>query len=559
MKLFKKDNLFIPLIETPQAPKPHGKWIGLVGAGIFLTLVIGSIFFVNGSLIPTEDDTEYQTSKEILLPMVNVSTLNPLASKDEDTYYISKLIYDSLFTMDKTLTPTPQLVDSYKINRDSKSITLTLKEGVKWHDGKTLKAVDVAYTIAAFQAAGAKSLYNNDIETIDRTTVISTYKVQIFFADGNNMGLDLLTFPILPKHQFDSVYTAIKKTSGFKPIGTGTYKYKKYDSTTKLVLSAFKDYYGDLATNKITFQVLPNKKSFFNLLKASNLSLIVSKSGDRAAEFSGEDVTIDDFPSNQEEYIGFNFSQEDLSNSSVRKAIAYSLNPQEVIDECYYGSGVTNENIYFPGYLGVDPLKDQYSSNEPAAADLLKQAGYKDTNGDNYLENPGGDLVTLRILVNSNNHSRVLAAKMVNKSLKEIGIRSTITKVAWDTYLSDLKSGNFDLYLGGMKLSTAMDFRDWLSGGGTYNYIGYNNSKLDNLLDNIRSGETPEQMKETYGNIREILHDDLPYFCLLYKTTGAISSPALIGDVQATFDDYYKGCETWYCQYEVTEDTTSDE
>ena len=81
-----------------------------------------------------------------------------------------------------------------------------------------------------------------------------------------------------------------------------------------------------------------------------------------------------------------------MSKSSVRKAIAYSLNPQQIIDECYYGSGVTNENIYFPGYLGVEPLKDQYSFDESAATDLLKQSGYKDTNGDNYVENPDGDL-----------------------------------------------------------------------------------------------------------------------------------------------------------------------
>jgi peptide/nickel transport system substrate-binding protein len=75
---------------------------------------------------------------------------------------------------------------------------------------------------------------------------------------------------------------------------------------------------------------------------------------------------------------------------------------------------------------------------------------------------------------------------------------------------------------------------------------------LEELLNQMRSGLSPEEMKETYVEIREVLQNDLPYFCLLYKTTGAIQSPALVGEVMPTFDDYYRGCENWYCRYEVT-------
>jgi peptide/nickel transport system substrate-binding protein len=65
-------------------------------------------------------------------------------------------------------------------------------------------------------------------------------------------------------------------------------------------------------------------------------------------------------------------------------------------------------------------------------------------------------------------------------------------------------------------------------------------------------------MRETYLEIRTVLHDDLPYFCLMYKTYGAIKSPALVGDVTPTFDHYFRDSSEWYCRYEVTNQTTEE-
>ena len=558
MKLFKKENLYIRTTQEVERSTPKRKWLPYVGAGIFVAIVIISMFFVDGTLLPKSDDTEYKTSQEVLLPMVSVSSINPLISKDEDTYYISKLLYEGLFTMDETMTPIPQLVDKYSINHKNNSITMTLRQGIVWHDGKNFTSADVKYSIEAYQAAGSRSLYATNIQKIKKVKTNGSASVVVYFNSATDMGLDLLTFPILPKHQFSHISDAIAKVKGFKPIGTGPYKYKSFDPTTHLTLVANTQFSGDIAKNTLVFQVLPNKVNFFNLLKASNLSLIISKSATRESEISGEDVTEQDFPSNEVEYLGYNLSQADLAKKSVRIAIAEALNPQEIIEESYYGSGVVNSDIYFPGYLGAEPIKDAYGYDTAVSDDYLTKAGYKDKNGDGYLENPACEPVTLRILVNANNGSRVLAAKEISASLKDIGLKSTVDKVDWNTYLAQLKSGDFDIYLGGMKLAKEMDLRSLLSTNGTNNYLGYGNGKLDDLLDQMRSGLTPAELNKTFDEIRNILHDDLPYYCLLYKTNGAIQSPALVGKPKPSFDNYYKGCETWYCRYEVTTQTTTE-
>ncbi len=558
MKLFKKENLYIRTTQETEEPAKNRNWMIYTGSGIFVILVIISLFFVEGSLFPAKDDIEYKTSQSVILPMVSVSSFNPLISKDEDTYYISKLIYDGLFVLDGTLTPTPNLVETYTVNKKDQSITLTLRKSIVWHDGVEFTANDVKYSIDAFKAAGDRSVYQVDILAIKNAKVEANDKVTIFFNSATEMSLDLLTFPILPKHQFEKIGKALEKVNGFKPIGTGAYKYESFDPTSQLTLIGNSEYFGEKAQNTLIFQVLPSQLNFFNLLKASNLSLIISKAATRETEISGEDVTVVDFPSNELEYLGYNFLNPDLSKRSIRVAIAYAVNSKEIIDESYYGSGITADTVYFPGYLGVEPLKEPYGYDGALSEEYIKKAGYEDNNGDGIVENAQGEPLTIRILVNNNNSSRMLAAIQIEDSLQDVGITATIDAVEWTSYLAQLQSGDYDLYLGGLKLSKSMDLRHMLSKNGQYNYIGYSNGKMDELLDQMRSGLMPEEMKETYVEIRNILQNDLPYLSLLYKTTGAIQSPALVGDVTPSFDDYYRGCKSWYCRYEVNTQTTTE-
>lgn len=558
MKLFKKENLYIPTTQETEEPAKKRNGLIYIGTGIFVIIVIISLFFVEGSLLPAKDEIKYKTSQNVILPIVSLSSFNPLVSKDEDTYYISKLIYDGLFTLDDTMTPTPQLVENYAVNKTDQSITLTLRKNIVWHDGKEFTAEDVKYSIDAFKAAGDRSVYQADILAIKNAKVEAPDIITIFFNNASEMSLDLLTFPILPKHQFGKIVNALDKVNGFIPIGTGAYKYESFDPTSQLKLIANNEYFGQKPKNTLIFRVLPSQLNFFNLLKASNLSLIFSKAATRETEISGEDVSVVDFPSNEFEYLGYNFLNANLSKKTVRFAVAYAINPKEIIDESYYGSGIANDTIYFPGYLGTEPSEEPYGNDVALSEEYIKKAGYEDKNGDGIVENAEGVPLTFRILVNNDNEARMLAAIQIVDSLKDVGIKASINAVEWTAYLTQLQSGDFDLYIGGLKLSKNMDMRHLLSKDGQYNYIGYNNGKTDELLNQMRSGLTPDEMKATYLKIRDILQTDLPYFCLLYKTTGAIQSPALVGDVLPSFDDYYRGCESWYCRYEVNTQTTTE-
>jgi peptide/nickel transport system substrate-binding protein len=559
MKRRKKIELYIPLTREDAPATAGRRLLHYLIPALFLVAVIVSIFFVKGSLLPGDGQPAYKESKEVILPMVRVSTLNPLASRDEDTYYVSRLVYDSLFVMDETMTPTESLVSGYQFDRSNDTLTLDLREGVKWQDGKTLTAKDVSYSISVIRSAGADSLYTAVSDAIDNVKVLDTYRLRIYFSSGTEMGLDLLTFPVLPAHQYKTASKAAAAGEGFKPVGTGPYAFKSYDPTTELVLVPNGDHAGGAPENQLVFRVLPTNSNLFNLLKASSLSLIVSRDADRETRISGSDVTSVNFPQDRVEMLGYNMAGAATQKRSIRKAIACAIDVQGLIDECYYGSGIRSGSLYYPDYLGIGADEDLYAYSRDDAKAFIEAAGYADSNGDGYVELPDGSPLVLRFLVNRENGSRVAAAKAITAELKKVGLDTDLQIFLWDEYVAALRSGAFDLYLGGIKVTPAMDFRPWLAGGGAYNFTGYKNGRLEDLLNQFRSGQDPEGLVSAFTQIQDILDEDLPYYSLFYKTSGAILSPALQGEVAPLFTDYYRNSGGWTCLYEVTPETEDSE
>jgi peptide/nickel transport system substrate-binding protein len=193
-----------------------------------------------------------------------------------------------------------------------------------------------------------------------------------------------------------------------------------------------------------------------------------------------------------------------------------------------------------------------YSHDIDKAKELLEKAGYTDRNGDGLLRNTDNQTITINILVNSENKSRVSAAQIIKENCDQLGIQSYITIRDWDGFNTDLARGNFDIYIGGYQFKENYDLRPLLHTDYN-NPIGYSNIVLDSLLDKMESGISQEERKSTYITIQKILTDELPYYCLLYKTYGAIASPSLKGDIKPTFINLYSGAENWHLIMEIEE------
>lgn len=526
---------------------------------LVVLLVVGAlynIFFKKDFTVnPMSNETiEYEKVQEVNLSMHQVKTLNPLISTDEDVYYISKLIYGSLFKNDRNMTPVKDLVESYSVNKNTVKIEL---KKVKFHNGSNLSAEDVLFTVDAIREIGSKSPYYDKVDNIE--SIEGNGRNLTIVLENVESSLCQLDFPILSSGEYDSYYDVKEDKEEFKPIGTGIYKVSSYDKDKELTLKANDAYYGENASNTVRVKIFKKGSNFIRMTESSNLSVYVDKSEDRETKISKKNIEIADYAGNQIEFIGFNFKNPFLADKSIRQALAYAINCDTIIEEDYYKKIIHSNTVYLPGYLNVEDGQEVYEYDLDTASDILREAGLKDTDDDDILNNKDGREFTLRILVNSNYEDRVSVAERIEDDLESIGIDTTILDYGSKSYKSALKSGKFDIYIGGMSLDNTMNFTEILSTKGKYNYGKFADTKSDEYLAKLYTGKKVEDSAEVLKKYKEYLIEEMPYYCIGYKTFGLIKSPVFEGETRPNFTNPYAGIENWSCNYEVRIPVESEE
>ncbi len=539
----------------------------LITLATILTITIACLIgcgettnFLGGT---TEEKKETIRSEDVYIPIEKIRTLNPVVTKDEDAYYVGKLIYEGLFGFDKNLAVTNVLADHYSYDSEEGAITISLKRNIYWQDGEELTAEDVKFTMDVITSASysGNTLYQNCISNIKYTKLNKQdpYQITISYNNPLNISLSNLTFPIIPQHRFKNIDGAKKADQDFIPIGTGPYQVEEYNALSHITLKASEKYHGSIKpVNTLHFQIIPEKRDAANLMNINNFSVAFSKELDRDTIYTNEDVNIASFPSNEVEFIGYNFNNPVLKYVKVRKAIASAINTEQIIESAYYKNGVQNDNIYFPSFLGINSNKSNNLFDIAKSKNLLQEAGFYDRNGDGYLESASGETLRVNILVNSDNPSRVAAAQIIKEGLDMLPIPATIISKEWNEYNTDLAGGNFDIFVGGYQFRENYDLR-FLLHSGYGNPAGYSNPALDVWLDKMESGVSQQERQSSYEQVSKILIDELPYFCLLYKTYGAITSPSLEGGINPNFLNLYQGAENWYSMIEVPSGPTEEE
>lgn len=497
------------------------------------------------------EETEKVISNEIKIPIEKIRSFNPLNSRDEDVYYMHKLIYEGLFSLDKTLQARPILASSYEYDNEKAAVTIYLKSDVKWHDGSMFTADDVKYSVDMYLSLLSSNtcLYSNDVSKIKSVSVKGSREVVIFFKSSKDMAIGNLTFPILPKNHSKKIKSIKTIEKEFKPIGTGPYTVTEINGIKEIVLEGFRGYHGgSIPQNKLIFRIIPNQMDAINLFDVHDLTISFSKAINRETFLNNKDVNLLSFPSNELELVGFNLYKKAMMDKRIRQAIAYTIDAEEIMDTGYFRSGVLNDSIYYPGYLGTDSKENLMKIDISNAKKLLAQAGYIDRNGDGFVQDSENETLSIQILVNADDNSRKVAAQTIKEGLRKLPIRVKIDQRNWEEYQSALGSGDYDIYIGGYRISDNYDMR-FLLHSEYANPIGYSNKKLDRLLDTMQSGISEEERKTTFSQIKDILKDEMPYYCLFYKTYGVNASLSLKGEIQPTFFDLYRGCEGWSCEY----------
>ncbi len=486
------------------------------------------------------DKPKMVTSDVISLPMERIRTLNPVISKDEDTYYINKLIYQGLFELDEKLEPRAVLASDYSYAEDGSSITLKLKRKILWQDGTPFTAADVKFSIEAYLSVlnTGKSIYDPYVENIKAVKIIDDNTLIITYAKPQNVAIENLIFPIIPAATGKNPRDVQKMTEDFFPIGTGPYKVTSIEKMTEIQLKGNPNYRGNTPSNTIVIKFVPGKIEAVSLFSIHEIDMSFLKDADRETMINSKAVKVLSFPSNEAEILGFNFNNEALRDKKVRRAISYGINQEKILETCYLNSGILHPSIYYPNYLGVSLEKSSLSYDTEKGRLMLEEAGYKG--------------LSLQLLVNEEDKARRHAASMIRSELGKMGISVTLNILNWDDYSKALSAGKYDIFMGGYRIRETYDMRPLLHSGYS-NPISYTNPILDILLDQMQSPISINEKRQVYGAIEKVLSEEIPYCCILYKTYGLIISDHIKGTPNPQFNDIYRGCENLSLYYEIEE------
>jgi peptide/nickel transport system substrate-binding protein len=456
---------------------------------------------------------------------------------------IASNIFNTLLKYDKNLELEGDLAESWEISPDQKTITFHLKSGMKWADGEPLTSADALFTWQLVTDDDTHTPYGADFKLVQKAEAPDPLTFRITYAQPYAPALDSWAgLHILPKHILqdqDINTTAFARN----PVGSHYYKLDEWRSGERI--SLVRNPYatqGQANIQRLVSRFIPDVASQFLELLANNIDSMGLNPIQYARIFPArpdlnKKIALYKELGNSYTYLGFNLKHKPFDDIRVRQAINYAIDKQELIDGVLLGLGEPVSSPYKPGTRWTNPNLEPYPYDVVKAKALLSEAGFADHDGDGILDRDGKPLA-FEILTNQNKQ-REMSAVLIQRRLKEIGIDVQIRVLEWASFVGRyIKTGDFDVVLLGWGLSLDPDqFSIWHSSQqepGQFNFIGYSNPRVDQLLEQGRLELDPGKRMKIYHEFARILLEDSPVVYLfagyglpaIHKRVKGIPKPA---------------------------------
>lgn len=490
------------------------------------------------------------------------TTLDTLttASSESSAERIKNLMFNTLVRKDENFDYVGELAKDITTSPDNLTITFTLRDNVKFHNGKGLTSADVKYTFdELFKANGFKSKAFFDTVPLDKAetpkpteapaananaaakaaepktksvphiTSIATpdAKTVVFVvtrpALRNQLLSNLVAIPIIPEGSVGQ-----QKES---PVGSGPFKFVSFDVSQNIIdLAANSDYWeGAPKIAKLRLKTITEAASLQAELQTgavdiapnpTNLPPDIIKGMETAAN-----LTVGKFDGSNIQYLVFNAQTGPLANPKVRQAIGYAIDRDKIVAELLSGQAKVASSI-LPSQSWAYSPGTAYKFDPAKAKSLLQEAGYKNE-PINFKYRAGSAAVNQY-------------AQAIQSSLNDAGFNIQIETLDGPTILQQLAQGQYQMYTG-IWVGGNQDpifLRDLFSStkipGGTVsccNRSRYTNAEVDKTVEDAVNATDKAIAKQLYTKTWDLVSNDLPLLPLWYPANIVVSNKR-IGNVK---------------------------
>lgn len=438
---------------------------------------------------------------------VNPETLNPITTHDNYSVEVLWWIAESLLRRDlKTYDWKPSLATDYEVSQDKKTYTFTLREGVKFHDGSPLTAEDVEFSLNVY----GSGLYGGasqrpSLEDLDKVEILDKSKIRIKMKTAKFSALQgIATVPIVPKALYGQKENVARMNKTV--IATGPYRLKEYHDGVRLILEENPDWWGRSVPyfkdkynfKKITirfglddeYKILAVQKGDIDFAPITMTAYLTRISGaDWGKKYFAEKVENKTVATTQNSFF-INLRQPIFKDKRTRQALQLLFNREEMNQKFQGGLSVLATGPWHRLNEYADSKLEPQKFDPKKAADLLKHAGWKDTDGDGVIElEKDGKKIPFHfsVLIASRDWEKYMT--IYQSDLQKAGIKLDILHQDWPLFVKNLDSHKFDAYIIGRGFPGVIDFdplAEWHSSQDKKdgnNPIGFRNAKADKLME----------------------------------------------------------------------------
>lgn len=433
----------------------------------------------------------------------DIDILDPHLATAFQSFRTLELVYDSLLGLDPDLTVVPSLAEEWSFSDDGLALTLTLREGVSFHDGSPFDSEDVVASLERILDEETGAVARSNVLGIVGITAPDAGTVVLELANRDASILASLADVNLAMLSSDAIAAG---TVDREPNGTGAFKWSEWKQGTSVTLDANGDYWREGPfVDAIEFRVIPDESSILSGLRAEEIDF--APLTDPVVVLQASDpLVVYRTPALSYHVLQLNADRDVLADVKVRQAISCAVDRQEVIDSAALGEGAVTGPITIPAYRSdSDGLPCGGTRDIETAKQLLADAGYADG-------------VTLNTIVIAGEFSTATAeGEALQAQLAEAGIKLELEVLETGTYVDRWLAADFDAAValnGGRPDPHPMYVRYWTSDGNLNSVAGYRSDGLDELMV-AGQAETDAATRVTiYDQLSEELQTQAPWIWL---------------------------------------------
>lgn len=474
--------------------------------------------------------------------MLNVPVINTGFTENYNPFINQDVLVGTMFEpllVFNTLTNRTQyrLIESAQYANDLKSLTLRLRNNLRWSDGRLLTAEDIVFSyqfIKAFPEFDTNFIWSSgklvDIKAIDRQTVVFT------LSEPDSTFLWIIAdYHIVPKHVWQNVKDVVNFTNS-NPVGSGPMTTVELVENTQLRLCRNPFYYllGRPFIDCVNFKSYPDEIQATAALLAGEIDWSAHYVSDVEYRFSSRaDTNHFWYPANQAVNLYLNSSKAPLRDLAVRQALSMALNREEMVNIVLSGHALVNPNLgglaQFYQHFVDETVHKQYGGiakyNRRQAKKLLDQAGVYDRDGDGYRENKDGSALQLEIEVVNFWTDWIRIAQVMVQYFADIGINTKLKQLDWGEYTQNLATGSYSMAISWSKAAynPIFTFQDFypnsLAGIGYHTSYGIDIHQPNAHIAAFENTNDPEQQQEIIDKLQHFTAQHLPFIPLFSNPT----------------------------------------